>query len=348
MHPEVSIGDRLVGKGNSPFIVGEAGINIMVVEMALEMVREAKYAGCDAIKFQTFKADEVCNDKNQTYTYKSQGKEVCESMLEMFKRYELPKSAWKTIKEECIKENIQFFSTPQNTSDLDILLQVGVPAIKVGSDDFTNLPLLKSYAKTDLPLILSCGMSNLAEAYEAIDCIGGLDGYPVILLVCTSQYPTPPEDTNLTRIKTLQSAFPGIPIGFSDHTRGPLASSIATGLGAVFLEKHFTLDHNLAGPDHWFSEDPKGLKQWVTSIRQTYSMLGSPIVRPTKTEEANKLEFQRYLIASKKIRKGEIFAVESFMARRISGGCGLPPHYLDILVGQTSQRAYNKGDIIKL
>ena len=345
----VLIGNRKVGFGYEPYIVAEVGINHNGdLDRAIEMIHLAKSAGCDAVKFQTFKAKEVCNNTDQTYTYKSQGKEITESMLEMFLRFELPSSAWSIIKMECEKINIQFFSTPQNISDLKILQEVGIPAIKVGSDDFTNLPLLRSYSNTNLPLILSSGMSNLSEAYQALDCIGGLDGYPVILLVCTSQYPTPTDDVNLSRISSLQSTFPNIPIGFSDHTRGPLASSVATGLGAVFLEKHFTLDHNLPGPDHWFSEDPKGLRKWVSGIRQTYSMLGSPIVRPTEAEKINKLEFQRFLIAACPIKIGEIFTSESFMARRISGGTGLPPSHIDLLIGQKSQRDYAKGDIIRL
>lgn len=349
MQPNVSIGNKIVGQGYDPYIVAEAGINHNGdIDHALNMIHVAKEAGCDAIKFQTFKATEVCNDINQTYTYKSQGQEITESMLKMFERYELPLSAWSVIKKECLEVGLEFFSTPQNPSDLKILLDIGVPAVKVGSDDFTNLPLLRNYSETNLPLILSSGMSNLAEAYDAIDCIGGLDDYPVILLLCTSQYPTPPADTHLARIKTLQSAFPTVPIGFSDHTRGPLASSIATGLGAVFLEKHFTLDHNLAGPDHWFSEDPDGLKLWVSSIRQTYSMLGSPIVRPTDSEKINKLEFQRYLIANKDIQIGELFSSASFTTRRISGGSGLPPALQEVLVGQVSSRFHKKGDVIKL
>ena len=209
------------------FIIAEAGINHGgSLKKAFKLIDQAKTAGANAIKFQTFKAKEVCNDKDQTYTYRSQGKEITESMLEMFERYELPNEAWKILKEESKRVGIQFFSTPQNISDLQILLDIGVPAIKVGSDDFTNLPLLKSYSKTNLPLILSCGMSNLGEVYEALDTVGGLDGYPVILLLCTSQYPTPPEDTNLSRIKTLRHAFPGIPIGFSDHTLGIEAAQI--------------------------------------------------------------------------------------------------------------------------
>lgn len=347
MESQIKIGERTIKAGNDPYIVGEVGINHNgEIDRALEMIHVAKKAGCDAVKFQTFVADEVCNDSTQTYTYRSQGKEKTESMLDMFKRYELPREAWKTIKGECRKVGIDFFSTPQNQTDLNLLMEVGVPAIKVGSDDFTNLPLLRTYSSTGLPLILSTGMSDLAEAHQALETVGGFDGYPVILLLCTSQYPTPHEDTNLARIKTLSSAFPNTPIGFSDHTRGPLASSLATALGAVFLEKHFTLNNDLPGPDHWFSEDPEGLSEWVKHIRASFTMIGSPIVRPTKSERKNKSEYQRRLVAAKEISQGELFSVESVVMRRVCGGKGFLPSFLDSLLGKSAPRDYNIGEPI--
>jgi len=349
MTPKVMIGEHAIGIGLEPFVVAEVGINHNgELERALEMIHVAKSAGCDAVKFQTFKAKEFVNDPSQMFSYRSQGKEVTESMLTMFERYELPKSAWATIKSECQKVGIIFFSSPQNRSDLNMLLEVGVPAIKVGSDDFTNLPLLKSYAQTGLPLVLSTGMSDLAEAYQALEVVGAFDDYPIILLVCTSQYPTPPDDTHLARIATLRGAFPMVPIGFSDHTRGPLASSLAVALGAVFLEKHFTLDHNLPGPDHWFSEDPVGLTEWVESIRTAHNMLGSPVVRPTMVERENKREFQRRIVASRDIVAGEMLSHETISLRRVKGGIGLPPIFIDYIIGRPAQRSYRVGDPIEL
>lgn len=349
MNPKVIIGGCAVGVGCEPFVVAEVGINHNgELDRALEMIHVAKSAGCDAVKFQTFKAMEFVNDPSQMFTYRSQGKELTESMLAMFQRHELPEAAWPVIKAECTKAGIMFFSTPQNRSDLDILLEVGVPAIKVGSDDFTNLPLLKSYAQSGLPLILSTGMSDLAEAYQALEAVGALDGYPVILLVCTSQYPTVPDDTNLARITTLRGAFPMIPIGFSDHTSGALASALAVALGAVFLEKHFTLSHDLPGPDHWFSEDSPGLHTWVQSIRTAYRMLGSPLVRPTIIERTNKREFQRHLVAAHDIEAGEILRQEALTVRRVAGGLGLPPSFMDYLIGRMAPRAYRAGEPIDL
>jgi sialic acid synthase SpsE len=347
--PEVRIADRRVGPGLSPFVVAEVGINHNgSLESALEMIHVAHRAGCDAVKFQTFKADEFVNDPGQMFTYRSQGQEVTESMLAMFQRYELPPSAWQVIKEECARVGILFFSTPQNQSDLDILLRVGVPAVKVGSDDFTNLPLLKGYARSGLPLILSSGMSDLAEAHQALETVGALEGYPTILLVCTSQYPTPPADANLARIKTLQSAFPTVPIGFSDHTRGAVAATVAVALGACFLEKHFTLSHDLPGPDHWFSEDPQSLAEWVGTIRAAEQMLGNPLVRPTTTERGHKREYQRRIVAARDIRGGEIITEDALTLRRVAGGRGVPPIFMPQLLGHAAPRDYSRGDPIEL
>src|SRR5579863_3259108 len=213
--PEIVIGGRQIGRGHAPFIIAEAGINHNgELTKAMDMVRVAKRAGADAIKFQTFKATEFVGDPDQAFTYRSQGKEVTEPMLAMFRRYELAPDAWGAIKAECNEQDITFLSTPQNRTDLDLLLQVGVSAIKVGSDDLTNLPLLKSYVTTKLPLILSCGMADMAEVYRSLQCVGALDGYPTVLLLCTSEYPTPPADVNLKKLASLQEAFPMIPMGF--------------------------------------------------------------------------------------------------------------------------------------
>lgn len=349
MTPCVEIASRPVGPGHPPFVVAEVGINHNGdLDRALEMVHVAAKAGCDAVKFQTFRAEEFVNDPAQMFTYRSQGGEVTESMLAMFRRHELPESAWPVIRAECARAGILFFSTPQNPSDLDILLGVGVPAVKVGSDDFTNLPLLKRYARSGLPLILSTGMSDLAEAHQALEAVGALDGYPVILLVCTSQYPTPEADVHLARIATLRAAFPPVPIGFSDHTAGPLASALATALGACLLEKHFTLSHDLPGPDHWFSEDPDGLAAWVSAIRAAHRMLGSPLVRPTAVERGNKREYQRRLVAARAIPAGEPMAADALTLRRVAGGRGLPPAFLDYLLDRPAPRAYRAGEPIEL
>jgi N,N'-diacetyllegionaminate synthase len=345
--PQIKIANRAIGSGQPPFIVAEVGINHNGdLDTAFKLIRLAKEAGADAVKFQTFTSSEMVGDPNLMFTYRSQGKEVTESMLEMFKRHEFSKDQWRQIKRFCTEEGVLFFSTPQNRTDLDLLLELGVPAIKVGSDDFINLPLLKDYATTKLPLIVSCGMSDLAEAYQALNTIGALDGYPTILLLCTSQYPTPPQDVNLLKLQTLTQAFPMVPMGFSDHTQGELASSLAVAMGACFFEKHFTLSHDMPGPDHWFSEDPAGLKTWIQSIRKAHTMMGSSVVRATGDENAVKRVARRSIMALRDIQAGEALTLQNIGLRR--PGTGLPPSLIEQVVGLKAQHKIPNGTLLKL
>jgi N,N'-diacetyllegionaminate synthase len=345
----IKIGNKFIDKKNSAFIIAEVGINHNgELGKAFEMIRVAKDSGADAVKFQTFKAEEFVGDKNITFSYQSQGLPVTESMYEMFKRYEFKREEWFLIKEECDKVGILFMSSPQNQSDLNLLLEIGVPAIKVGSDDFTNTPLIKGYAKTGLPIILSCGMANMGEVYISLESVGAFNNYPVILLLCTSQYPTPAQDANLLRLKTLASAFPDLILGFSDHTQGSTAAVAAVALGAVVFEKHFTLNKNLPGPDHWFAEDPKSLKKWVDNIRTAELMMGSYLIKPTRVEEQNKIEFRRVIVASKNIEKGEAFSEDNLSMFRMPPGQGLPPSFLYFLIGQSASKKYIKGEAIIL
>lgn len=345
---EVKIGNSMIGDRHEPFIVAEVGINHNgEIEKAFRMIEVAKQAGVDAVKFQTFKAEEFVSDENQMFTYYSQGNEVTESMLEMFKRYEFSENEWNRIKEKCDSEEITFLSTPQNVSDLNFLLKLGVPALKVGSDDFTNIPLLENYAKSKLPMIVSCGMADIGEVHQALKAIGALEGYPTILLLCTSQYPTPPQDVNLLKLKTLAQAYPNVPIGFSDHTQGPIASSVAVAFGASFFEKHFTLDNNLPGPDHWFSENPESLKLWVDSIRSAKKMLGSAIVQPTQHEEEMRHIARRYIVALEQINKDEILNTNNLGLRR-TGKIGLSPQVYNDVLGKKAIKTIQKGTMIEM
>ena len=343
----IEINNQELKNYGKPFIVAEVGINHNgELTKAFKMIEVAKQSGADAVKFQTFRAEEFCGDKSQMFTYQSQGKSVTESMFEMFKRYEFDYDDWFKIKQKCDDENILFLSTPQNRSDLDLLLQLDLKAIKVGSDDFTNLPLLEDYSKTKLPLIVSCGMSDLSEVHEALETIGTLNGYPTILLLCTSQYPTPPEDVNLLKLKTLASTFPDLILGFSDHTKGSLASSTAVGFGAVFFEKHFTLDNNLEGPDHWFSENPESLKDWVDAIHQSYLMMGSPEVRPTLNELEMRKLARRSIVILKDIKKGDILTEDNIGLRR--AGDGLKPSLMKQMLGSLILEDLVKGSLLEL
>jgi sialic acid synthase SpsE len=344
---EIKIGNFIIGQKKEPFIIGEAGINHNgEIKKAFEMIELGKKSGLNAIKFQTFSADEFIANVSLTHTYFSQGKKITESQYNMFKQCEFSKEEWYKVKEKCDKEDILFLSTPENSSDLDLLLQIGIPAIKVGSDELINIPLLKEFAKTKLPIILSTGMCTLDEVAKSLNAIGALDDYPTILLVTTSEYPTPNESVNLLKFQTLAKNFPSIPLGFSDHTQGVLASSLACAMGASVFEKHFTLNHNMPGPDHWFSADPNELIQWVKSIRTSYIMMGSEEVKPTKSEEVLKITARRSIFAISEIKEGDEFSMKNIGLRR--PGNGLAPEYFEMVLGKKSTKYFKKGEMIQL
>jgi len=344
---KIKLNNHLIGHGCQPFIIAEAGINHNgEIANALKMVDVAKTAGADAIKFQTFEASGIVIDSSLTFTYKSQGKEITESMFEMYKRCEFSKTEWIKIKQKCDEAEILFLSTPENRSDLDLLLELGIPAIKIGSDDFTNIPLLKDYSSTGLPLIISCGMANLNEIHQTLNAIGSLKKYPTILMFTTSEYPTIPMNVNLLKLKTLAKSFPKIPLGYSDHTQGILASSLAVAFGAKVFEKHFTIDKNLPGPDHWFSADPEGLKNWVDSIRTAATMLGSEEVKATEKEEKTKILARRSIVALSDIKQGESFNQNNIGLRR--PGNGLPAVMIEEIFGKKSTKKISKGNLLKI
>lgn len=342
---EIKIGDYIINKNSEPFIIAEAGINHNgELNKAFEMIEVAKNCGCDAVKFQTFKAEEFILDKNLTYTYLSQGKKVTESQLEMFKRYEFTKGEWYQIKEHCDRNKIIFLSTPQNYSDLELLLDTGIPAIKVGSDDFNNTYLLKQYKKTNLPIILSCGMSYLSEIYNILSIFK--KNYPIVLLLCCSEYPTEYKNVNLLKLQTLEDCFGDkVILGFSDHTQGSLSSSLAVALGAKVFEKHFTLDNNLPGSDHWFSENPVGLINWVNSIRDSYKILGNNMVRPTEKEKEMRKIARRSVVALEDIIIGNKLNVNNIGLRR--PGTGIPANEFENILNAWAISNINKGKIIE-
>ncbi len=330
---------------SEPYIIAEVGINHNGnLSTALELIDVAKSSGADAVKFQTFKAEEFCGDPEQQFTYRSAGKEVTESMLSMFKRMELESDDWFKIKEYANNLEIEFFSTPQNYSDLQLLLPLGIQVIKVGSDDLTNLPLISSFAKTGLPIILSSGMADIAEVHRALDAAGWFAGREVAMLVCTSQYPTPTIDVNIQRVSTLRAAFPNLVVGLSDHSQGNEAAIMATALGAKIFEKHFTMNHDAEGPDHWFSLDPKELHAWVKAIRDSHTMLGSGLVAPTQKELKMRELARRSIVALSDINEGEVLGNSNIGLRR--PGTGLAPEHLSHLLGRSSSKLIRKGETI--
>ena len=338
--------NRYIGHDEPCFIVAEVGINHNGdVILAKKMIDVAKECGVDAVKFQTFRAEEFVSNPDEAYTYKSQGKLVTESMLEMFKRYEFSEGEWKEIFNYCKNMNIICFSTPQNPSDLDFLLKiVDLSIIKVGSDDLTNLELLKYYASKNKPMIISTGMAFISEIEDAVEIIREKGNNDLVVLHCISSYPTEAEEVNLRKMLTIRQAF-DVVAGFSDHTVGTIAATAAVALGAKVIEKHFTLDKKLPGPDHWFSSDPKELSQLVQAIRYTEKSLGNYIIKPTPKEMEMRKIARRSIVAARDIKKGEVITPEALCVKR--PGTGLPPKFINYILKKEAKIDIKKNELIK-
>lgn len=335
---------RIVGDNQPCFIVAEAGINHNGdLDIAKKMVKFAKEFGADAIKFQTFKTEEFISDPKRLYSYKTRGKTIKESMYEMFKRCELSPDDYGVISDCCRKKGIIFFSTPQNVSDMEGLMGIGVPALKIGSDDLTNLPLLRSCAKQGLPIIISTGMSYLSEIEDAVDIIKKYNN-KLAILHCVSSYPASHEEINLNRITTLKSRFPSAIIGFSDHSIGITACIGAVALGAKIIEKHFTLNKNVKGPDHAFSMDPRELAVLAREVRYIEEAMGSPEIFPSKNEIKMRKLCRRSLVAARDIAKDEILKEKDLFMKR--PGTGVLPKDMHLVIGKRAKKSIWKDKII--
>lgn len=344
---KISIDGKIIGENALPFIIAEAGINHNGdVNLAKKMILEAKKAGVDAVKFQTFYAKDFIQDRTVTYTYKSNGVEITEPIIDMFERCEFTADQWKELKEFCDEEKILFLSTPGNVSDLELLMSIDVKAVKVGSDDFVNIPLIRRYAKEQVPLLLSCGMATEDEIDLTLKTAGLYENKELCLFLCTSEYPTPPEDVNIRKLLTLHEKYPELILGLSDHTTGSVAAVMAVAYGAKIFEKHFTLDHNFPGPDHWFSEEPDGLKKWVSDIRTASQMLGSRQLNPTHKEMEIRDEYHRSITTLCNIQKGEAFSEKNLCMRR--PGNGMPGSMWDSVIGKSARRDILKNQQLKM
>jgi sialic acid synthase SpsE len=342
----VEIGAREVGREHPVLIVAEATINHNGdLDLARRMIETAARAGADALKFQAYHTEEFLASKDLSYTYVSQGREVTESQYDMFKRCELSRKAFEIIRDECRRQGVLFICTATDVAAARMLVEIGVAAIKVGSDDLVHHPMLRELARMGKPLILSTGMADLDEVRRAVQVLEGEGAEDVVLLHCTSLYPTPEESANVLCVRTLRREF-ACPVGYSDHTVGLSAAGAAVALGACLVERHFTLDRNLPGPDHSFSVDPPALESLVRAIRTTELNLGSAAIQPTRGELQMRAIARRSVVASRAIPRGTTIGREHVTYKR--PGTGIPPMDEHLLVGRRTKRDLAEGEIITL
>ena len=338
---DIKIANRILG--SKSFIIAEAGVNHNgSVELAKKLVDAAKEAGADAVKFQTFKTKNLVtkNARKAEYQIKNSGEE---SQYEMIKKLELSPDEFWEIAKYAEDKGIIFLSSPFDAESVDLLDEIDIPAFKIASGEITNFPLLKCIAKKQKPVILSTGMSTIGDVEEAINLIEKYND-DIILMHCLTNYPAKKEDANLNVIKTLEYAFKR-PVGFSDHTSGIEMSVAAVALGSCVIEKHFTIDKNLPGPDHKASLEPHELSEMVKAIRNIEKGLGNGIKKPTNDEIKIRKLVRKSIVAKEDIPKGSIIGKEMLDIKR--PGTGIEPKYLDELVGKELIEDVKKDDLLK-
>lgn len=343
---EIKIGNKIIGEGYPCFIIAEAGVNHNgSFEMAKKLIDAAKEAGVDAVKFQIFKSEEIVTPEGEQAKYQKENTGKEESQYEMLKRLELSYNDFKKLKEYCDERGIIFLATPHSCKeDVDLVAELCL-AIKVGSGDLTNFPILRYMAEKNLPIILSTGMATMEEIEEAIGVIKKEGNDKIILLHCTTNYPCPLEEVNLKAMDTLRNTFKLI-TGYSDHTQGIMVSAMAVSRGACVIEKHFTLDNNLPGPDHKASLEPKELKEMVKSIRESEIILGDGIKKPKESEIEIAKMARKSLVAAKDIKEGEIIEENMLAVKR--PGTGIFPKRINEVIGKKAQKNIKKDSLISL
>ena len=328
-------------------IIAEAGVNHNgSLDLAMKMVKAAADAGADFIKFQTFKSEKLVSRFAQKAEYQKKN-EVSEddSQLGMLKKLELAQGSHFLLKAECARLGIGFLSTPFDFESLDFLVQLDMPFWKIPSGEITNLPFLIRIAKTGKPVVLSTGMSTLEEIGACMKALRESGSGAITLLHCNTEYPTPFHDVNLNVLASLRTAF-GVNVGYSDHTVGIEVPLAAAAMGAVVIEKHFTMDKTLPGPDHPASLDPRELRQMVQGIRIIEQALGSPHKAPTESEIKNIPIARKSLVAACAIRKGESFTEQNLTVKRPGNGIS-PMRWFDV-IGQSSSRDFREDELIEL
>jgi len=341
---EIEIAGHRIGVGYPCFIIAEAGVNHNGdIQVAKRLVDVAAKAGADAVKFQTFKADRMVSATAPKAEYQLQTTDPAESQLEMLRRLELSPEAHRKLQTYCQEQGVLFMSTPFDEESADFLDELGVPVFKIGSGEITNRPFLEYIARKKKPVILSTGMSYLSEVDEAVRVIREAGCDQLILLHCVSNYPANPADANLRAMQTMAIAFQ-VPVGYSDHTPDIEVALAAVALGACVIEKHFTLDKNLPGPDHRASLEPPGLQALVTGIRTVELALGNGTKRPARSELDNRLIVRRSLAAAFDIPKGTV--LRSDMLRALRPASGIAPALMEYVVGRRTRRTLMAGQLI--
>ena len=326
-------------------IIAEAGVNHNgSFELAKKLVDKAVEAGADIVKFQTCKAENVISRYADKAEYQKATTGEADSQLEMIKKLMLTYEQYGELKEYCDEKGIKFFSTAFDIPSVDYLHSIGMRMWKIPSGEITNLPLLIKIAQLHEPIIMSTGMSELNEVADAVKVLRDNGATDITLLHCTTEYPAPYEDVNLKAIDTMRDAF-NVPVGYSDHTKGIEIPIAAVARGACVIEKHFTLDRNMEGPDHKASLEPQELKQMVDSIRNVEKAIGDGIKKVSSSESKNLDIARKSIIAKIKISKGDIFTENNITTKRPGNGIN-PMRWFEIL-GKEAKRDYEEDYLIE-
>lgn len=332
---KVPIGDRLIGVDSPCYIIAEAGVNHNgELDLAHRLIEAAAEAGADAIKFQSFAADSLIVRQAPKADYQLNTTDPAESQYQMLQKLELTPQNFSQLKAYADQLGLHFLSTPYDPRAADYLAGLGVPAIKIASLDVVNYPLLRHVAGLKLPIILSTGMATLGEVEQGVDTIRQAGQPDVILLHCITNYPIQAGEANLRVMNTLRQAF-ALPVGYSDHTEGLPVPLAAVALGAVVIEKHFTLDRSLPGPDHAASLEPAQLAELVRGIRLIEQAMGRPVKRPLPVELKNRQTMRRSLVAACPIPQGS--RIEEAMLALKRPGTGLGAEWIPHIVGRQAR-----------
>lgn len=329
-------------------IIAEAGVNHNgSLQRAKEMIVAAKEAGADFIKFQTSIPEKTISRFAQKANYQKVNTGTTESQLEMLRKLVLPVEDFKVLRDYCNEVGIRFMSTPFCIDAVDILAALDVEYMKVPSGEITNLPYLRKIARTGIPVIMSSGMCKLGEVEDALAVLteNGLSTDQIVLLHCNTEYPTPMQDVNLRSMLTLRDSF-GVHVGYSDHTQGIEVPIAAVAMGAEVIEKHFTLDRTLPGPDHIASLEPMELKSMVDAIRNIEKALGTGIKQVSASEKKNIAIARKSIVAAYPLKKGDVFTEDNLTVKR--PGTGISPMRWDEVIGQIAKRDFSEDEQIEL